>query len=185
MLYTFEGSLTTEDINGTPSDVNYDVEYNFLIDFDEPALRNGNLHYDRMEDGVGFLDFGSVTLESEDGLYYNNEVVEYTMLSVLDVDFIPEGGVTEIFIYGYDSYGVRTNLLQIISTDTDGGLIVGKDYSVTEFYNDYPNFCYTATGNIELTSITDPYQSVPEPGLMALMFSGILAVSGLGFRRKK
>lgn len=186
MLYTFDGFLTTEDINGTPSDVNYEVEYNFLIDFDEPALRNGDLHYDKIEDGTGFFDYGSVVLESEDGLYYNNDIFIYSMLSVLDVDLIPEGGVTEIFISGYDGYGRQTNTLKIKSIDSDGGLIVGKDYSVIELYNDYPNFnYYEAKGNIVLTSITNPYQSVPEPGSMALMFSGILAISGLRFRHKK
>lgn len=189
MLYTFDGFLTIEKISGSQFNSEYniseDIEYNLLINFDDPALTSFG-YYDDYTDIYGDeYDFGSVSLEPN-GFFYKNDIIDYTALSVIDINYVSWGfGATEIFIAGKNSYG-RTNYIKINNTDNDGGLIVGKNYSIVEEYNDYLNDkSYEAKGNIVLTSITDPYQSVPEPGSMTLMFSGILAISGLGFRRKK
>jgi hypothetical protein len=182
ILCTFDGTIIN--LNGTV--VSVPISYGIIIDFDEPALYNGlsavdhsqiweNGNYNSYNYGLAIMDpSSSLYLSTTENLIYSTSGVlhyeESFYGSIVFRNHILIAGNTPL-IDNYSSLSLFNAYESLFS--------IGDVFSLTELSeSDY------AYGSVTLSAKTDydpnpPPMNVPEPGILTLMVSSMLMLSGL------
>ena len=194
MTYTFSGSYTSgKNIGGVNITDPVSISYSFNLDFNQPGLYEGKPKGDFTETLLGGnqiikYDVASASFSAGSNFYYPDRVETDVLALAYIADenyYGTPNKYSGISFMGNGSNRLISNQLYI----SCGGVFeMKKSCFVVERFEDYANnSSYEAKGNLTLTSITkvNPPSSVPEPGTMTLMAGSLLALTGLGYRRKK
>lgn len=107
MLYTFEGSMYSTVIGGISSNTSVAVDYQFVIDFDEPGLLYNNPTIDVGSDNYGSVVFGDLSnfyLPDNTASYYTSFAKSYSSFGI---------PISRIEIQSHDENGYNANNLVI------------------------------------------------------------------------
>lgn len=192
MYYTFEGSVSN--VFGTANTVTIGEQATYVIalDFDMPSKYAGNLYND------GSTVYSNFTLSNDyaianlvgDGLYQdfpNNLNLNYystnSLASTQIKDYVdpsmPNTYFSQIYITSYDD----NSKFHELYLSGSNSFSINSVFTFEESYVN--NGEKTAGGSLTLRSISSlPISSVPEPGCMVMLASGLLMLSGMGLRRK-
>jgi hypothetical protein len=186
MLYTFEGNIDV--LNQTST--NIPITYNFILDFDQPALYWNYLVNDFNLDAGSYWiheNYGSV--ETNNFYFPISEDMVYSSAMAMHQEVNEFGSFrysTQLLLTGSSNTSAfhRLMLTNNSSTDFEIGVFfylfeeqIPVDYSVDNI----------ATGSVVLKTITPVPEipsSVPEPGMVGMMIAGVLGISMLRTKHK-
>ena len=165
LLYTFDGSITN--IDG--ENVNIDMLYRLILNFDEPGIENGSYQNDYSLNGLPYDFSSAIFYEDSDILYpsqnliynYNKKAYHYDGSNEYENIVLLENKINNI----------TTNLFKLHNT-LQSSFQIDDKFSVNEISIDH-----TASGIVTLTSISsfNPH-SIPEPETIVLL---LLSMCGL------